>query len=115
MKPKVTKKPWGKEELLSLTPKYAMKRITIRAGQRLSLQYHQQKEETVYVISGLLLNWKSEDDNDYIVIKPGQVFHCTPKTIHRFGADATQDVVLIECSTTELDDVVRLADDYHRN
>ena len=45
MKPKITKKPWGQEELLSLTPKYAMKRITIRAGHRLSLQYHQQKEE----------------------------------------------------------------------
>ena len=91
-----------------------MKRITIRAGQRLSLQYHQQKEETVYVISGILLNWQSDDDRDFIIINQGETFHCEPKTIHRFGADATQDVILIECSTIELDDVVRLADDYGR-
>ena len=91
-----------------------MKRITIRAGQRLSLQYHQKKEETIYVISGILLNWQSDDENDFIIIKEGETFHCAPKTIHRFGADATQDVILIECSTIELDDVVRLADDYGR-
>ena len=91
-----------------------MKRITIRAGQRLSLQYHQKKEETVYVISGILLNWQSDDDNDFIVINEGETFHCEPKTIHRFGADDAQDVILIECSTIELDDVVRLADDYGR-
>ena len=114
MKAKTTIKPWGQEELLSLTSNYAMKRITIRAGQRLSLQYHQKKEETVYVISGILLNWQSDDDNDFIVINEGEIFHCEPKTIHRFGADPTQDVILIECSTIELDDVVRLADDYGR-
>ena len=115
MKPKITKKPWGQEELISLTPKYAMKRITIRAGHRLSLQYHQQKEETIYVVSGILLNWQSEDDNDFIVLKKGDIFHCSPKQVHRFGADETEDVILIECSSPELDDVVRLADDYKRS
>jgi len=114
MKPKITKKPWGQEELLFLSPNYAMKKITIRAGQRLSLQYHQQKEETVYVLSGILLNWQSNDDNDFIVLRTGDTFHCEPKQVHRFGADLTEDVVLIECSSPELDDVVRLADDYNR-
>ena len=115
MKPKTTIKPWGKEELLSLTNNYAMKRITIQAGHRLSLQYHKQKEETIYVVSGILLNWHSDDDDDYLVIKEGEMYHCPPNTVHRFGADATQDVILIECSSIELNDVVRLADDYDRN
>jgi len=66
------------------------------------------------VVSGFLLNWQSDDDNDFIVINEGETFHCEPKKIHRFGADTTQDVILIECSTIELDDVVRLADDYGR-
>ena len=68
MKPKITKKPWGREELVFLSPNYAMKKITIRAGQRLSLQYHQQKEETVYVLSGILLIWNSKDDDNFIVL-----------------------------------------------
>ena len=79
-----------------------MKRITIRAGHRLSLQYHIQKEETVYVISGILLNWKSDNPDDYIALREGETYHCQPNTIHRFGADATEDVILIECSTIPL-------------
>ena len=80
----------------------------------MSLQYHEKKEESVYVISGMLLNWHSESEEDYDVYFEGDVYHCPPGTIHRFGADLTQDVILLECSTNELDDVVRLADDYNR-
>ena len=107
-------KPWGKEELLVVTNQYVMKKIHIRAGHRLSLQYHKNKEETIHVISGILVNWHSESEDDYTILNVGDTFHCPPNTVHRFGADLTQDVVLIECSTTELDDVVRLADDYNR-
>ena len=113
-KAEIVNKPWGKEELLVVTKKYAMKKIYIRAGCRLSLQYHEEKEETIHVLSGILINWHSESEDDYTVLNAGDTFHCPPQTVHRFGADATQDAILIECSTTELNDVIRLADDYNR-
>ena len=115
VKAEIVDKPWGHEEILIQTNNYVMKKLSIRAGHRLSLQYHEKKEETIYVLSGILLNWHSEDKNDYSVIHEGGIFHCPPNTIHRFGADATMDVILLECSTVELHDVVRLADDYSRS
>ena len=114
VKEKRVDKPWGYEEILKKTNKYVMKRITITRGHRLSLQYHEQKEETIYVISGTLIVWNSEEFYDHITLCPGKVFHVKPTEVHRFGATEQSDVVIIECSTTELDDVVRLADDYNR-
>ena len=112
---KVTEKPWGKEELLANTGKYAMKKITIAGGHRMSLQYHQEKEETIFVVSGLLIVWHSEDFYDHITLHPGDVYHVKPGNIHRFGApDRCDKTVIIECSTCELEDVVRIADDYNR-
>ena len=110
-----TVKPWGKEELLIKTNKYAMKRITIYGGHRMSLQYHELKEETIYVLQGVLIVWKSKDTNDKITVMPGETYHVKPGEIHRFGSPAPLDTVIIECSTIELDDVVRLADDYNRD
>jgi len=108
-------KPWGKEEVLANTGKYVMKRITITRGKRMSLQYHELKEETIYVVTGLLIIWKSEKFEDRILLDPGDVYHVSPGAIHRFGAPDQEDTVIIECSTCELEDVVRLADDYGRN
>ena len=107
-------KPWGYEEIWAETEKYVAKRMLIRAGQRMSLQYHEIKEETIYVASGLLVLWEDKNDEEFRILKEGEIYHVKPKQIHRFGADLTSDVVLIEVSTPELDDVVRLADDYNR-
>ena len=110
-----TDKPWGYEELLIKTDSYAMKRILIDSGHRMSLQYHEKKEETIYVISGTLIVWKSEEFLDHITVLPGDVYHVAPKSVHRFGSPDGVITTIIECSTTELEDVVRLADDYNRN
>lgn len=114
-KAEITNKPWGIEELLMKTDNYAVKRITIHPGKRMSLQYHKVKEETIYVLSGALLIWKSEQMQDHIVVLPGNVYHVTPNTVHRFGSVDQFETIILECSTTELQDVVRLADDYDRS
>ena len=115
VKAETVHKPWGKEEILIKTEDYVMKRISINAGHRMSLQYHELKEETIYVISGTLIVWKSKDLYDHVTISPGEVYHVKPTEIHRFGALDQSDTVILECSTTELEDVVRLADDYNRS
>ena len=107
-------KPWGYEEIWAQTKSYVGKKMLIRSGQRMSLQYHEVKEETIYVLSGFLILWQSEDNKDFKILKPGDTFHVKPGEVHRFGADCTEDVILIEVSTPELDDVIRLADDYER-
>ena len=114
-KPSITNKPWGKEELLIKTDKYAVKRITINAGHRMSLQYHELKEETIYVLKGVLIVWKSKEMQDHFTVMPGHTYHVKPGVIHRFGSPEQLDTVILECSTIELDDVVRLADDYNRS
>jgi len=109
-------KPWGHEEIWAETPKYVGKYLHINAGHRLSRQYHEKKEETIRVISGTLhLEIGSEATNDLVSLRllSGDVFHVTPHTIHRFCA-VEENVVLVEVSTPELDDVVRLQDDYTR-
>ena len=108
-------KPWGYEEIWAETESYAGKILTILPGQRMSLQYHEKKEETVYVLSGMLRVWESENEEVYRDIGPGGVYHVKPGVIHRFGAPDGEDVVILECSTPELSDVVRLADDYNRS
>jgi len=105
-------KPWGHEEILVKTDNYVMKRMLIRPGHRMSLQYHEKKEETIYVISGCLI---VEDQTHKIKLMPGCTYHVKPGEIHRFGAEVDQDVIILECSTTELEDVVRLEDDYSRD
>ena len=104
-------KPWGYEIIWAETRHYVGKLLHINVGNRLSKQYHQQKEETVYVLKGVLYNY---DANDKIQrFKPGESFHVLPHQIHRFGA-AEEDVEIIEVSTPHLDDVVRIEDDYDR-
>ncbi len=107
-------KPWGSEKIWAKTDKYVGKLMTIHAGKRMSLQYHENKEETIYVLSGCLKLWTEKDNENFLVLGPGQTYHVKPGSVHRFGADLTQDVVLIEVSTPELDDVIRLEDDYGR-
>lgn len=106
-------KPWGHEIIWAETPRYVGKLLHIRAGERLSRQYHRVKEETLFVQEGeMLLEIGPSDAVTERRMVKGDVFHVTPGTIHRMIAVA--DVDIIEVSTPELDDVVRLEDSYGR-
>jgi len=108
-------KPWGYEEIWALTEDYVGKYLYIKDGHRLSRQYHKTKEETVRVLEGIL-TVEIGDATSFLSrqLKEGEVYHVTPRTIHRFGAD-NGDVRMVEVSTPHLEDVVRLEDDYARN
>lgn len=106
-------KPWGHEIHWAVTDRYVGKIIHINEGQALSLQYHNLKDETIYVLSGRLL-FEVEENGALIAreMSPGQAFRVTPKTVHRMTAITECDV--LEASTPELTDVVRIQDRYGR-
>jgi mannose-6-phosphate isomerase len=106
-------KPWGYELHWAKTDRYVGKLIHIDAGQALSLQYHNQKDETIYLHSGkLLFEIKRGDELVKLEMKPGDAIHVTPPTVHRMTAIEACDI--FEVSTPELHDVVRLEDRYGR-
>lgn len=109
-----TEKPWGYEILWAQTEDYVAKIMFITPNNRMSLQFHEKKEETLYVMSGKLKVWESENDDEYAIYESGCVYHVKPGNIHRFGATEKEPTMLIEVSTPELDDVVRIKDDYRR-
>ncbi len=110
-------KPWGHEEIWAQSSRYAGKILVINKGHRLSRQYHRVKEETIMVLEGTLVceEGPTEIGGDVKrhVMGPGEIFHVRPGTIHRFCAEET-NVRLVEVSTSETADVVRLEDDYRR-
>ncbi|MBI3548584.1 MAG: cupin domain-containing protein [Elusimicrobia bacterium] len=110
-KPKLVKKPWGHEVWWAQSKKYAGKLLVIEKGHRLSLQYHKIKHETVYTLKG---RWRLRFGRASRDVGPGAVVSIPPRTIHRFEAPYGR-VTLIEVSTPELWDVVRLQDDYKRS
>ena len=106
-------KPWGYEIIWARTDRYVGKILHIEAGKRLSYQYHRRKEETLRVQSGRMRLLYDEGEGERLLeMGAGDVFHVRPGTKHRM--EAVTDVDVIEVSTPELDDVVRLADDYGR-
>ena len=106
-------KPWGYELHWAKTERYVGKLIHVNAGHALSLQYHNIKDETIYLQSGLLLFEIQEGDERVTrQMHPGERVHITPKTIHRMTAIEDSDI--FEVSTPELNDVVRLEDRYGR-
>jgi mannose-6-phosphate isomerase len=110
-------KPWGYERIFAQTDKYVGKYLFIKGGHRLSRQYHERKDETISVLTGPLIleiGPTEEDDIISLSLVEGEAYHITPGTIHRFSAPDHHDVELIEVSTPELDDVIRLEDDYWR-
>ena len=108
-------KPWGYELLWTHTDHYAGKVIHIDAGGRLSLQYHDHKYESILVLSGtLLLHLGQGEDARVIELEPGESHDISVGDIHRFAAPRDTDVEIVEVSTPELDDVIRLEDDYQR-
>ncbi len=106
-------KPWGYELHWAKTNRYVGKLIHVNAGHALSLQYHNLKDETIYLHSGRLL-FEIQDGKELVKreMRPGERVHIIPKTIHRMTA--LEDSDLFEVSTPELDDVVRLEDRYGR-
>jgi mannose-6-phosphate isomerase len=106
-------KPWGYELHWAKTDRYVGKLIHVNAGQALSLQYHNQKDETIYLHAGLLL-FEVQEGGELTKrqMKPGESCRITPKTIHRMTAIEDSDI--FEVSTPELHDVVRLEDRYGR-
>jgi mannose-6-phosphate isomerase-like protein (cupin superfamily) len=111
---KVVEKPWGREIWVAHTDKYAFKIIEIKKGTRSSLQYHVRKHEHLYVDHGLLqLEWENDRGQmETLTLHPGDVVENKPGRKHR--AMALEDTRLLEVSTPELDDVVRVQDDYNR-
>ncbi len=111
---RTVEKPWGYEEVFAETESYVGKILFIRAGEALSLQYHEQKEETLRVLEGEL-ELISGSKIDLLAserLGPGTVFHIPPRELHRMAA--ITDCRLLEVSTNHLDDVVRLEDRYGR-
>ena len=109
-------KPWGSELIWARSNRIAGKILTINAGERLSLQFHERKEEAIYVLSGqltLVTRTAPEAEDERTLLSPGESFHVYPGDIHRFEA-SDGEVVLVEVSTPELEDVFRLEDDYDR-
>ena len=106
-------KPWGYELHWAKTDRYVGKLIHINKGHALSLQYHNQKDETIFLWSGKLL-FEIEENGTLVgrEMKPGEAVHVTPKTVHRMTA--VEDADVFEVSTPELLDVVRLEDRYGR-
>ena len=111
---KVIEKPWGKEEVVEINERYMMKKLTMWKGHRCSLQYHKVKQETIYVLSGQLriIFGKDEAKLDSKVFEAGEYITLEPGIVHRM--EAAEDAVYLEASTPEMDDVVRLSDDYQR-
>jgi mannose-6-phosphate isomerase len=106
-------KPWGYEIVWAETDRYVGKILHIAAGQKLSRQYHVKKDETFLVETGEMdLEIGQGTELKTIRLRPRESFHCRPRTVHRMVA--VTDVDVIEVSTPELDDVVRLEDAYGR-
>jgi mannose-6-phosphate isomerase-like protein (cupin superfamily) len=111
---KRVEKPWGHELIWAVTDRYVGKVLHIKKGHQLSLQYHNQKDETVMVWSGRMrfVNYHEGEAPKHTDMGPGEAFHVTPGLRHRMIA--LEDTDVFEVSTTELDDVVRLEDAYGR-
>jgi mannose-6-phosphate isomerase len=107
-------KPWGHEQIWTHTDRYVGKILVIEAGKRLSLQYHVVKDESIYVVSGRLrLLLEDDTGEDRVeVLGPGEHRRVPTGRRHRF--EAIERTELMEVSTPELDDVVRVSDDYGR-
>jgi mannose-6-phosphate isomerase len=113
--PQRTEKPWGHELLWALTETYCGKVLFVRAGESLSLQFHNEKDESWYVQAGraqIEVGAAGEAVLSREVVGPGAAFHLAPGTVHRVLA--LEDTTILEASTPHLDDVVRLEDRYGR-
>ena len=114
MKSKKIIKPWGYELLIEKNKKYMFKKLFMKKGHRCSLQDHNRKIETIFIISGNLKIYFGDDKNKlrYKTFKPHNTITLRPKKIHRM--QAVNDCIYLEASSPEIMDVVRISDDYKR-
>ena len=114
VEPTKVEKPWGWELIWARTDIYVGKLLFVHASHSLSLQLHREKDESWYVESGRAELQLGEEGGELetVVIEPGACFHFRPGTVHR--VKALEDTLIVEVSTPQLEDVVRLADDYGR-
>jgi mannose-6-phosphate isomerase len=113
--PRRVDKPWGYELIWALTDQYCGKLLVVHAGQALSMQFHREKDESWYVLEGraeIEMAGAGERAPAREVVTPGAAFRITPGTVHRVRA--IEDTTILEVSTSEIDDVVRLEDAYRR-
>src|SRR5438046_1458362 len=104
-------KPWGFELIFAVTEKYVGKVLHVNKGEALSLQYHNKKDETIHIQKGSIKFQTASAPGktlEEIILKPGMSFHIPPKLVHRMVA--LEDTDILEVSTPELEDVVRLED-----
>jgi len=113
--PRRVEKPWGHELWWAQTDAYAGKLLHVNTGHRLSLQFHHEKDETSYVLSGrlLLTRGTSTESLREEEVGPGFAWRVEPGVVH--SIEAIEDSVIVEVSTPQLDDVVRLEDRYGRS
>lgn len=111
----VIEKPWGREEVIEINDRYMVKKLTMFKGCRCSLQYHEFKQETIYVLAGKLkiVVGESQEVLEEKVYGPHGSVTISPNIVHRM--EAVEESVYLEASTPEMDDVVRLVDDYKRH
>lgn len=112
---RIVPKPWGHEVIWAVTDRYVGKLLHIRAGHALSVQYHERKDETIYLLAGSMI-YRVRDaaggELRDVGLKPGESFRNVPGTVHQM--EALTDCDVLEASTPDLDDVVRLSDRYGR-
>jgi mannose-6-phosphate isomerase len=112
--PRRVEKPWGYEVIWAHTEHYAGKELFVREGHALSLQFHAVKDETIFVQQGRVEFQIGPRGGELRTeeVGPGRAFRLVPGTVHRMRA--LEDSILLEVSTPDLDDVVRLEDRYGR-
>jgi len=109
----IVPKPWGHETIWAHTDRYVGKILHIKAGHALSIQYHNRKDETVHLLSGeLIYRVKLGEDLEDMRLTAGESFRISAGTVHQM--EAVTDCDVLEASTPDLDDVVRLSDRYGR-
>ena len=115
IEPTKVDKPWGYELIWALTDDYCGKILFVKAGEALSLQFHREKDESWLIHAGraqLEMGTPGDKSPNSEVVGPGAAFRMKPGTIHR--VKALEDTMIIEVSTPQLEDVVRLEDNYGR-
>jgi mannose-6-phosphate isomerase-like protein (cupin superfamily) len=112
---RIIDKPWGRERILEENQYYVVKILEVDPGQRLSRQYHEEKLETMYCLYGAgTLEIQRGNEKTELMMWPGRYWTIQPGDIHRLQSTASSPIAILETSTPQLDDVVRLEDDYSR-
>jgi mannose-6-phosphate isomerase-like protein (cupin superfamily) len=110
---RVVPKPWGHEVIWAHTDRYVGKLLHVKAGHALSVQYHERKDETLHLLRGTMI-YRVRDGEALVEVplRAGESFRNEPGTVHQM--EAVTDCDVLEASTPDLDDVVRLSDRYGR-